>query len=89
MRAGTARVTPDFALTDAEIHALDEQGWFLRDALLGRLAAMDVHDAVESLAAAGRLRPAGLSRGATASCRRRRPGGRHRVGRAGRGVSGA
>ena len=65
MRTGTARVTPDFALTDAEIHALDEQGWFLRDAVLGRLAAMDVHDAVEGLAAAGRLRPAGLSRGAT------------------------
>jgi SM-20-related protein len=58
-------VTPDFALTDAEIHALDERGWFLRDAVLGRLAAMDVHDAVEGLAAAGRLRPAGLSRGAS------------------------
>jgi SM-20-related protein len=65
MRTGTARVTPDFALSDAEIHALDEQGWFLRDAVLGRRAAMDVHDAVEALAAAGRLRPAGLSRGAT------------------------
>jgi SM-20-related protein len=65
MRAGTARVTPDFALTDAEIHALDVQGWFLRDAVLGRLTAMNVHDAVEGLAAAGRLRPAGLSRGAT------------------------
>lgn len=58
-------MTPDFALTDAEIHALDERGWFLRDAVLGRLAAMDVHDAVEGLAAAGRLRPAGLSRGAS------------------------
>jgi SM-20-related protein len=57
-------VTPDFALTDAEIHALDEHGWFLRDTVLGRLAAMDVHDAVEALAAAGRLRPAGLGRGA-------------------------
>ena len=57
-------MTPDFALTDAEIHALDEQGWFLRDAVLGRLAAMDVHDAVEALATAGRLRPAGLGRGA-------------------------
>jgi SM-20-related protein len=64
MPEGTARVIPDFALTDPEIHSLDERGWFLRDSVLGRLAAMGVHDAVEALATAGRLRPAGLSRGA-------------------------
>ena len=63
MRRETARVTTDFALTDAEIRALDERGWFLRDAVLGHLAAMEVHDAVEALRAAGRLRPAGLGRG--------------------------
>ena len=64
MSAGTARVTQAFALTDAEIHALDERGWFLRDGVLGHPASTGVHDAVEALAAAGRLRPAGLSRGA-------------------------
>ena len=56
-------MTPDFALTDAEIHSLDERGWFLRDTAMGHRAAMEVHDAVEALAAAGRLRPAGLGRG--------------------------
>ena len=58
-------MTPNFALTDAEIRALAERGWFLRDGVLGRPASIGVHDAVEALAAAGRLRPAGLSRGAT------------------------
>ena len=57
-------MTADFALTDAEISALDEPGWFLRDGVLGLLDATGVHDAIESLAAAGRLRPAGLGRGA-------------------------
>jgi SM-20-related protein len=64
MSAGTARVSPDFALTDAEIRALDERGWCLRDGVLGGPAAIRIHDAIEVLAAAGRLRPAGLSRGA-------------------------
>ena len=50
-------------LTDDEIRALHERGWFARDALLGHSAAMRVHDAVETLAADGRLRPAGVSRG--------------------------
>jgi SM-20-related protein len=59
-----ARVTPDFALTDAEIVALGESGWFLRDGVLGPQGSLGVHDAVEALAAAGRLRPAGLGRGA-------------------------
>jgi len=54
----------DFTLTDAEVSGLREQGWFLRDALLGRSIALGIHDAVEGLAADGRLRPAGVSRGA-------------------------
>jgi SM-20-related protein len=57
-------VTADAALTDAEIRALGEHGWFVRDAVLGAAVGRAVHDAVEALAAAGRLRPAGLSRGA-------------------------
>jgi SM-20-related protein len=57
-------MTLDLALTDAEIRALGDRGWFLRDGVLGRPAALGVHDRVEALAAAGRLRPAGLSRGA-------------------------
>jgi SM-20-related protein len=65
MQAGTAPVTPHFALMDAEIRALDERGWFLRDAALGRPAAMEVHATIETLAASGLLRPAGLGRGAT------------------------
>jgi len=56
--------TTSFTLADTEITALYERGWFLRDAVLGRSAAMRVHDAVEALAADGRLRPAGVSRGA-------------------------
>ena len=54
----------DLVLSDAEIHALGERGWFLRDGVLGRPAALEIQDHVETLAAAGRLRPAGLSRGA-------------------------
>jgi SM-20-related protein len=65
MTRETVDVTPRFALTDAEIHALGERGWFLRDGLLGRPTSMEVHDAIEALLTAGRLRPAGLSRGAT------------------------
>jgi SM-20-related protein len=57
-------LTSVFALTDAEIHALGERGWFLRDTVLGHREAMAVHDAVEALAAGGGLRPAGVSRGA-------------------------
>ena len=63
MTTGTPDVTSHFALTDAEIHALGERGWFLRDGLLGPPASIEVHDAVEALATAGRLRPAGLGRG--------------------------
>lgn len=63
MSAGAARVTPHLRLTDADIRALGERGWFLIDGVLGRPASMGIHDAVEALAAAGRLRPAGLSRG--------------------------
>jgi SM-20-related protein len=54
----------DLVLSDAEIHALGERGWFLRDGVLGRPTAIEIRDHVEALAAAGRLRPAGLSRGA-------------------------
>jgi SM-20-related protein len=64
MTVGTARVSPHFDLSNAEIHALDERGWFVRDGVLGHAAAMTIHDVVERLAAAGHLRPAGLSRGA-------------------------
>jgi SM-20-related protein len=56
-------MSSDLALTDTEIHALGERGWFLRDGVLGRQAAVGIHDHVEALAMAGRLRPAGLSRG--------------------------
>ncbi len=54
----------DLTLTDGEIRALQDQGWFVRDAVLGHAAATGVYDAVEALAAAGQLRPAGVSRGA-------------------------
>jgi SM-20-related protein len=64
MSAGAARVTPDFALTDAEIQTLHEPGWLIRDGVLGAPGAIGIHHAVEALATAGRLRPAGLSRGA-------------------------
>ncbi len=58
-------MTPDFVLADAEVRSLGERGWFLRDGVLGPAVAGKVHAAVEALAAAGRLRPAGVSRGAT------------------------
>jgi SM-20-related protein len=54
----------DLRLSDAEIHALGERGWFLRDGVLGRPDAVRIHDHIETLAVAGRLRPAGVSRGA-------------------------
>ena len=63
MIAGTARGTPHLRLTDIDIHALGERGWFLIDGVLGGPASMGIHDAGEALAAVGRLRPAGLSRG--------------------------
>jgi SM-20-related protein len=53
------------SVTEEEIRALHEHGWFVRDALLGPSAAMGVHDVVEELANHGRLHPAGLSRGAS------------------------
>jgi SM-20-related protein len=58
-------VTTSLTLSEAEILALQEQGWFLRDGVLGHAAAMRVHEAIEALAVDGRLRPAGMSRGAT------------------------
>lgn len=58
-------VTPHLALRDSEVQALGQSGWFLRDGFLGRPAALAVHAAVEAVAVAGRLRPAGLSRGTT------------------------
>jgi SM-20-related protein len=57
-------VTPDPVLTDAEVLDLGERGWFLRDGFLGSPTAHTVHAAVLALAEAGRLRPAGLGRGA-------------------------
>jgi SM-20-related protein len=56
-------VTPHLRLTDADIRALGERGWFLIDGVLGHPTSIGIHDAVEALAAAGRLQPAGLSRG--------------------------
>jgi SM-20-related protein len=53
------------ALSETEIRALGERGWFLRDGLLGGSAALAVHGAVQALATAGRLRPAALGRGPT------------------------
>jgi SM-20-related protein len=62
---GAADVSPHFVLTDSEVQALGERGWFLRDDVLGRPASLGVRDAIEALAAAGRLRPAGVGRAAT------------------------
>jgi SM-20-related protein len=62
--SGDRDVTSPFALTDVEIQALGQRGWFFRDGVLGPLASMAVHDAVEALNASGNLRPAGLGRGA-------------------------
>jgi SM-20-related protein len=64
MAADVAPVTPHIVLADAEVRALGARGWFVRDDLLGRPAALGVRDAIEALAEAGRLRPAGLGRGA-------------------------
>jgi SM-20-related protein len=51
-------------LTDVEVQELGARGWFLRDGHLGPQAATGVRNALESLAAEGRLRGAGLGRGA-------------------------
>ena len=89
MSAGAARVTPDFALTDAEIRALDEPGWFLRDGVLGPRRSIGIHDAVEALAAGRPAPPGGAQPGRRVSRRRRRPRRRDRVDRSGRGAPGA
>jgi SM-20-related protein len=51
-------------ITDADVRALGERGWFLRDGLLGHPTALAIHAAVEVMAESGLLRPAGLGRGA-------------------------
>lgn len=51
-------------LTDPEITALGEEGFFVHDRLLGSPAARDVARELETVAGAGGLRPAGVSRGA-------------------------
>jgi SM-20-related protein len=56
-------MTPPLVLTDADIRALGERGWFLLDGVLGHPASLGVHEAVEAWDAADRLHPAGLSRG--------------------------
>lgn len=58
-----APALPALTLADGEIAALGDRGYFLRDDVLGGPVAQAVHDAVEALAARGRLRPAGVSRG--------------------------
>lgn len=65
MATETEDVALQLALSESEIRALGERGWFLRDGLLGGSAARAAHGAVQALAAAGRLRPAALGRGAT------------------------
>jgi len=50
-------------LDDAEIRALGERGFFLRDGFLGPAAAEGVCAAARALASAGELRPAGVRRG--------------------------
>jgi SM-20-related protein len=55
---------PAVTVTAAEIAALGQRGYFLRDGVLGATVGCAVRDAVDALAAAGRLRPAGLGRGA-------------------------
>jgi SM-20-related protein len=64
MTGGAGNVALQLALTDAEIQTLGERGWFLRDGFLGRSGALEVHAALEAMAAAGGLHPAGLGRGA-------------------------
>ncbi len=51
-------------LTDPQIIALGEEGFFVRDGLLGAAAARDVARELDAVARAGGLRPAGVSRGA-------------------------
>src|SRR5215831_12361229 len=51
-------------LEDAEIGALGDHGFFLRDGWLGANVAQAVRQAVLSLADAGELRPAAMGRGA-------------------------
>ncbi|MBF5042440.1 2OG-Fe(II) oxygenase [Aggregicoccus sp. 17bor-14] len=53
---------PTFTLSDAEVQALGEQGYFVRPAFLGEAAALRVREA--ALARAGELAPAGVRRGA-------------------------
>jgi SM-20-related protein len=60
-----SRAPSAVALTSGEVMALGERGYFLRDGVLGSIAARAIHTAVEALASAGRLRPAGVSRGTT------------------------
>jgi SM-20-related protein len=57
-------MAPDLALSDTEVEALGARGWFLRDGVLGQDAAVEIRDHIEALARSGRLRPAGLGRGA-------------------------
>lgn len=52
-------------LTEADIVALGERGVIVRDGLLGAAPALGLHRELEALARAGRLRPAGVSRGAS------------------------
>lgn len=62
--SGGRRSAPPLRLTDPEIAALGERGFFVRDGLLGHAAALALHREIEALARAGGLRPAGVSRGA-------------------------
>lgn len=52
----------EMRLADAEVVALGDRGFLVRDGFLGRAGALALHAAVERLG--GELRPAGLSRGA-------------------------
>lgn len=54
----------DELLGDGEITALGERGFVVRDGLLGAPTALAVHGEIETLVRDGRLRPAGVSRGA-------------------------
>jgi SM-20-related protein len=47
-----------------EIQALGERGWFTREAFLGETEARAVHAEARACVEAGRLRPAGIRRGA-------------------------
>jgi SM-20-related protein len=50
-------------LASLDVVALGERGFFVHDDWLGREPALAVHRELETLAAEGRLRPAGVSRG--------------------------